>query len=74
MKIKFKHQKFQAEASNAVCDVFSGQPFLSETQYMIDRGEVQGQIELHDFTGFPFAGELHGNIFRSAYPVTVFVN
>ena len=52
MKIKFKHQKFQAEASNAVCDVFAGQPFLSETQYMIDKGEVQGQIELHDFTGF----------------------
>lgn len=52
MKIKFKHQKFQAEASNAVCDVFAGQPYLSETQYMIDKGNVQGQLDIHDFTGF----------------------
>jgi type III restriction enzyme len=52
MKIKFKHQKFQAEASKAVCDVFAGQPFLSETLYMIDKGNTQGQQDLHDFTGF----------------------
>jgi len=52
MKIKFKHQKFQAEASKAVCDVFAGQPLLSETQYMIDKGNLQGQLDLHDFTGF----------------------
>ncbi len=52
MKIKFKHQKFQAEASKAVCDVFAGQPYLSETHYLIDKGNTQGQQDLHDFTGF----------------------
>ncbi|HBT85675.1 MAG TPA: restriction endonuclease subunit R, partial [Porphyromonadaceae bacterium] len=52
MKLKFKHQKFQAEATQAVCDVFLGQPFLSETNYLIDQGNVKGQTELYNFTGF----------------------
>ena len=52
MKLKFKHQKFQAEATQAVCDVFLGQPFLSETNYLIDQGNVKGQGEMYDFTGF----------------------
>lgn len=52
MKLKFKHQKFQAEASKAVCDVFSGQPYLSETNYMIDQGDTKGQQKIYDFTGF----------------------
>lgn len=26
MKLRFKHQKFQEDATNAVCDVFNGQP------------------------------------------------
>lgn len=52
MKLKFKHQKFQAEAAKAVCDVFSGQPYLSETNYMIDQGNGKGQLDLHNFTGF----------------------
>jgi type III restriction enzyme len=52
MKLKFKHQKFQAEATQAVCDVFLGQPFLSETNYLIDQGNVKGQSEMYDFTGF----------------------
>ena len=26
MKLRFKHQKFQEDATNALCDVFSGQP------------------------------------------------
>jgi len=51
MKLKFKHQKFQADASKAIVDVFSGQPHLSSS-YMIDRGYVapkensSGQISL----------------------------
>ncbi len=52
MKLKFKHQKYQAEAAKAVCDVFSGQPYLSETNYLIDKGETHGQIDIHAFTGF----------------------
>lgn len=37
MKIRFKHQKFQAEAAKAVVDVFAGQPYLTPS-YMIDKG------------------------------------
>jgi type III restriction enzyme len=52
MKLKFKHQKFQAEAAQAICDVFAGQPCLSQSQYLVDRGNWRGQVELQDFTGF----------------------
>ena len=37
MKLRFKHQKFQAEAAKAVVDVFAGQTYLTPT-YMIDSG------------------------------------
>ena len=37
MKLQFKHQKFQADAAKAVCDVFAGQPYLTPT-YMMDKG------------------------------------
>jgi type III restriction enzyme len=52
MKLKFKHQKFQSEASKSICDVFSGQPYLSETNYLIDKGDTKGQTDLYDWTGF----------------------
>ncbi len=55
MKLQFKHQKFQADAAKAVCDVFTGQPYLTPT-YMVDRGVSQsGQVsftEEQDFTGW----------------------
>ena len=56
MKLQFKHQKFQADAAKAVCDVFAGQPFLTPT-YMMDKGTQQhGQsiafTEALDYTGF----------------------
>src|SRR5665648_22034 len=56
MKLKFKHQKFQADAAAAVCDVFAGQPNISST-YIIDKGNVNGYEQLTiggetDFTGF----------------------
>lgn len=41
MKLQFKHQKFQADAAKAVCDVFAGQPYLT-TSYMIDAGKTTG--------------------------------
>lgn len=41
MKLQFKHQKFQADAAKAVCDVFTGQPYLT-TSYMIDAGKITG--------------------------------
>ena len=52
MRLQFRHQKFQSDAANAICEVFNGQPFHSPT-YMIDPG--LGQISLEDarsFTGF----------------------
>ena len=55
MKLQFKHQKFQADAAKAVCDVFAGQPYMTPT-YMIDKGisqqETQGQGSILEFTGF----------------------
>jgi type III restriction enzyme len=70
MKLQFKHQKFQADAAKAVCDVFAGQPFLTPS-YMIDRG-IDGNTtglmpgtEGWGFTGFGNARivpELNENI------------
>ncbi len=55
MKLQFKHQKFQADAAKAVCDVFIGQPCLTPT-YMIDKGiDAGAQHTLSDdkdFTGW----------------------
>ncbi len=38
MKLRFKHQKFQEDATNAVCDVFVGQPNESR-KFLLDQGE-----------------------------------
>ena len=52
MKLQFKHQKFQADAARAVCDVFTGQPFATHS-YMVDPGQaVNGQGELFKESGF----------------------
>ncbi len=55
MKLQFKHQKFQADAAKATCDIFAGQPFLTPT-YMMDKGidaDVQMRLAFeHDFTGW----------------------
>lgn len=47
MKLQFKHQKFQADAAKAVCDVFRGQPYLTPI-YNIDMGTspIQQQTTL----------------------------
>lgn len=52
MRLKFKHQKFQADAARAVCDLFEGQPRMDMARYLIDKGNQRGEMELHDFTGF----------------------
>lgn len=41
MKLQFKHQPFQAEAADAVCDVFCGQPYRTVT-YRRDLGDLTG--------------------------------
>ena len=53
MKLRFKHQKFQADAAKAVVDVFAGQPYLTPT-YMMDRGVgyQQSLSDEDDFTGW----------------------
>ena len=54
MKLRFKHQKFQADAAKAVVDVFAGQPYLRPS-YMMDRGSgyyQQSFTEEEDFNGW----------------------
>ena len=54
MKLRFKHQKFQADAAKAVVDVFAGQPYLTPS-YMMDRGSgfyQQTLTDEEDFTGW----------------------
>lgn len=54
MRLRFKHQKFQADAAKAVVDVFAGQPYLTPS-YMIDRGNgfyQQTLTDEEDFTGW----------------------
>lgn len=54
MELKFKHQKFQADAAKAVVDVFAGQPYLTPS-YMMDRGSgtyQQSTTEDLDYTGW----------------------
>lgn len=66
MKLRFKHQKFQADAAKAVVDVFAGQPYLTPT-YMIDKGNER-EIKLtdkEDFTGWsnhPIVPQLNDKI------------
>lgn len=63
MKLKFKHQPFQAEAAAAVCDVFNGQP-LRTANYRIDLGDAtnmqQSMYQLTDvgFRNHPLVPEL----------------
>lgn len=62
MKLQFKHQPFQAEAADAVCDVFCGQPYRTVT-YRRDLGDLTGvQISTYDtevgFRNQPLVPEL----------------
>jgi type III restriction enzyme len=50
MKLQFKHQKFQEDAVFAVCDCFTGQPFLS-AKFLVDQGNAQ-QLSVFGNTGF----------------------
>ncbi|NLL18330.1 MAG: DEAD/DEAH box helicase family protein [Clostridia bacterium] len=67
MKLQFKHQKFQADAAKAVCDVFAGQPYLTPT-YMIDQGISDNNASVFDdflFTGWgnqPIVPELSDQV------------
>ena len=47
MKLQFKHQQFQSDAADAVCEVFAGQPF-SESRYTVDTGVSDGRFKETD--------------------------
>lgn len=72
MKLKFKHQKFQADAAKAVVDVFAGQPHLSSS-YIMDKGYtpykqfeqqklVKEDEEIYGFGNHPIVPELSNSI------------
>lgn len=62
MKLKFKHQKFQADAAAAVCDIFAGQPNISSTyivdkgSFKIDKGILKGAEQLTIFNESDLSG------------------
>lgn len=39
-EIKYKHQKFQKDAVEAVCSLFDGQPYAQATKYVVDSGFI----------------------------------
>ena len=48
MKLQFKHQQFQADASAAVVDIFKGMP-RSSRDYIFDRGkDARGDLNLYE--------------------------
>lgn len=67
MKLRFKHQKFQADAAKAVCDVFKGQPYLMPS-YQMDQGNGYYQTtvtEEDDSTGWsnhPIVGQMSDSL------------
>lgn len=60
MKLRFKHQKFQEEATNAICDIFSGQSNQTR-KYLVDQGDSNSsQSVIVDMTRTGWANsEIH---------------
>ncbi|HAT1712440.1 TPA: DEAD/DEAH box helicase family protein [Legionella pneumophila] len=53
MKLKFKHQTYQAEAVNAVIECFNGQKRHEGILYRVDPGvQSNGQMDMFDESGF----------------------
>lgn len=57
MKLQFKHQQFQIDAANAVCDIFAGQPMAEPFRYILDPGRDAGTLDFEQnaFANNPFA-------------------
>ncbi len=53
MKLRFKHQKFQEDATNAVCDIFTGQP-NKKRRFLVDEG-IQKEKTI-DYLKQPLSG------------------
>lgn len=39
MKLKYKHQRFQADAAKSVTDIFIGQQYCDSADFLIDQGK-----------------------------------
>ena len=42
MKLKYKHQRFQADAAKSVTDIFTGQQYCDSADYLMDQGKNKG--------------------------------
>lgn len=49
MKLKYKHQRFQADAAKSVTDIFAGQQYCDSADFLIDQGI---QKNMYAVTGF----------------------
>lgn len=49
MKLKFKHQRFQADAAKSVTDIFTGQQYCDSADFLVDQGV---QKNMYAVTGF----------------------
>lgn len=45
MKLKYKSQDFQTDATNAICNVFAGQPKQAAKAYILDPGQLSDNTE-----------------------------
>lgn len=44
MKLKYKHQRFQADAAKSVTDIFTGQQYCDSADFLIDLGKNKGAL------------------------------
>ena len=49
MKLKYKHQRFQADAAKSVTDIFTGQQYCDSADFLIDQGKDK---KVFDSIGF----------------------
>lgn len=52
IKFKFKTQKYQTDAVDAICNVFNGQPYSKNAQYTRDLGIIEPKKEKWDIFNF----------------------
>ncbi len=53
MKLRYKHQWFQAEAARAVTDAFQGQPYVEPAEFIHDDGQGRFDYDEHGFANAP---------------------
>lgn len=53
MKLRYKYQRFQAEAAKAVTDAFKGQPYVDPTAFLHDLGKEKIDMDTQGFANAP---------------------